>query len=52
MTVILTGIEKCECGHSIVLHYLEEDSDEHAGCVFTLCNCKKYVKGESKERSE
>jgi hypothetical protein len=42
VTVIPEGVEKCECGHSCLLHYLKEDSDEYAACVLTDCHCIRY----------
>lgn len=44
--IIPEGIERCKCGHNILLHYLEKNSDEHAGCIISDCKCVKYRAGE------
>ena len=40
--MIMPDLEKCDCTHSIMLHYLKDDSDEYAKCIIVDCSCVEY----------
>ena len=40
--IAIPEFEKCECGHSIMLHFVEDKSDKPIGCIIYGCYCETY----------